>query len=539
MHNKVPAAAARRRFCQACLALAAGAVAKRAVSAALADASAPVVFYNAQVFTAEYDHPYAEAVAIRGDRIIAVGTLASAERIAGPTARKVDVHGKFLMPGFIDAHTHPVLAGITMVQANFPERASVATLVQFVADEMRKRESMRGDVLMINNVDPTYWTHASEIDAALSHETFAAQPIVLLGSDVHSAWANQAARVRAGITQEFIRNLEPSNRQDYGFDSEFNPNGFVVDAGRFKLEGSLPPFSADFLLRAGRAAVHYLNGLGITGWLDAAVTGFSGGALRASIDDPGYLPVYQDLARRGELTALVAAFPVVDPALGTPQIDVVEALRAKFKGVPNLTVPGIKVFADGVAEAPAETAALTKPYTDTGHSAPVWFTPAKMNALVTEAARRGLSVHVHAIGDLAVRATLDAFEVARTAVPQSTSPFALAHARFVDPQDIPRFAQLQVIAVMELLWASPEAAGGVKPYIDPEIYHWMHPARSILDTGGEIAGSSDWPVASPNPLLAINVAETRTTKQGGVLDAEQRVPREAMPTHTRAMPHTF
>ena len=132
MHDKASILAARRQFCQASLALAAVALARRAVSAPLADASAPVVFYNAQVFTAEYDHPYAEAVAIRGDRINAVGTLASVERIAGPTARKVDLHGKFLMPGFIDAHAHPIFAGITLVQANFPERASVATLVQFV-----------------------------------------------------------------------------------------------------------------------------------------------------------------------------------------------------------------------------------------------------------------------------------------------------------------------------------------------------------------------------------------------------------------------
>ena len=528
MHGKAPVVSARRQFCQTCLALAAMAASKRAVSAVRAADTTPVVFYNAQVFTAEYDHPYAEAVAIRGDRIIAVGTLESAERIAGPTARKVDLHGNFLMPGIIDAHAHPIVGGITLIQANFPEIASVATLVQFVAEQMRKRESMRGDVLMINGVNASYWAHASEIDAALSQGAFAAQPIVLVGSDEHSAWANRVARTRAGITQEFIRGLGPSERQHYGFDSEFNPNGFVVDAGRFKLEGSLPPFSADFLFRAGRAAVHYLNRLGITGWLDAAVSGISGGSTRASIDDPGYLPVYQQLARSGELTAHVAAYPVVDPELGTPQIEVVEALRAKFKGVPNLTIPGLKVFADGVAEFPAETAALTEPYTNTGRSAPLLFTPAKMNALVTEAARRGLNVHVHAIGDLAVKATLDAFEAARKAVPQSTLPFALAHARFVDPQDIPRFAQLQVIAVLQLLWASPEASDSVKPYIDPEIYRWMYPARSILNAGGEIAGGSDWPVSSPNPLLAIDVAETRSTRQGGVLDEKQRVPREAM-----------
>jgi predicted amidohydrolase YtcJ len=238
--------------------------------------------------------------------------------------------------------------------------------------------------------------------------------------------------------------------------------------------------------------------------------------------------VYQELARRGELTARVAAYPVVQPDVGTPQIEVVESLRARFKGIPNLTIPGLKVFAEGVAEFPSQTAALTKPYINTGRTAPLLFTPAKMNAFVTEAARRGLNVHIHAIGDLAVKASLDAFETARNAVPESTLPFSLAHARFVDSRDIPRFPQLRVIAALQLLWASPEASDSVKPYIDPEIYRWMYPARSILDAGGEIAGGSDWPVSSPNPLLAIGVAETRSAGQGGVLDATQRLPREAM-----------
>ena len=127
----------------------------------------------------------------------------------------------------------------------------------------------------------------------LSEEAFAEQPIVLLGADGHTAWANRVARTRAGITLEFIRALKPDDRQYYGFDSAFNPNGFVVDAGRYKLEGSLPPFSADFLLRAGRAAIAHLNGFGITGWLDAAVSGISRGSILASIDDPGFLPVYK------------------------------------------------------------------------------------------------------------------------------------------------------------------------------------------------------------------------------------------------------
>ena len=493
-------------------------------------ASVPTVFFHAHVFTAEYDHPYAEAVAIRGDRIIAVGALGDVLDAAGPSARKVDLKGKFLMPGMIDAHAHPIAGGVTLIQANFPDNSdSIPALVQFVAQQLGKKESRLGDVLVINGIDIGYWAHAAEIDAALSAGAFAKQPIVLFGSDGHTAWGNRPARTRAGITQKYLRGLGPDEQRQYGHDAAFNPNGFVVDAGENKLNKSLPPPSPESMLEAGRAAVHYMNALGITGWLDAAASGVVGGVIPASVDDPGYLPVYEELARRGELTAHVAAYPVVKPDLGNQQIDVVEALRARYKGIANLTIPGLKVFADGVVEIPSQTAAMTKPYRNTGHYTTTLFTPSKMNALVTDAYKRGLTVHIHAIGDLAVKESLDAFEAARKANPSTTLPFVLTHAQFVDPQDIPRFAKLHVIAALQLLWAIADQSTNeqVKPYIDPEIYRWMYPARSLLDTGAVIAGASDWPVSTANPFDAIYQAETRSGPQG-VLDAAQRMPREAM-----------
>jgi predicted amidohydrolase YtcJ len=488
------------------------------------------VFYDAQVFTAEIEHPYAEAVAVRGDRILAVGTLDAVEQAAGPAARRVDLKGKFLMPGMIDAHAHPIDGGLTLIQADFPDtQDSVPALVDFVAQQMGNKSTYLGDVLIVNGIDIGYWTHAAEIEAALSSGAYAQKPIVLYGSDGHTGWANRAARARAGVTQKYIKGLKPGDRRWYGFDAAFNPNGFLVDAGKMRLDKSLPVPSAELMLEAGRAAVRYMNGLGITGWLDAAVSGVVGGSIPASVDDPGFLPVYKALAERGELTAHVTAYPVIQPDLGTSQIDVVEALRSKYKDIPNLTIPGLKVFADGVVEIPSQTAALTKPYRNSGRSTPLLFTPAKMNALVAEADRRGLIVHIHAIGDLAVKAGLDAFEAARKANPNGTLPHAMTHAQFVDPEDIPRFAQLRVIAALQLLWAvaDPSTNEQVKPYIDPEIYRWMYPARSMLETGAEIAGASDWPVSSANPFAAMYQAETRSGPQG-VLNAAQRMPREAM-----------
>ncbi len=499
-------------------------------AAAVDDTGPGTIFYHGQIFTAEPEHPYAEAVSVRRDRILAVGALADVERVAGPAAHKVDLKGKFLMPGMIDSHAHPIAGGFTLVEAVFSDTSdSIPDLTAFVTKQLRSGKSRLGDVLVINGLDIGYWAHAAEIDQALSSGESSKQAIVLFGSDGHTVWANRTARERAGITRSYIRGLKPDGRRYYGFDSDFNPNGFAVDVGQTKVASILPPPSSQMMHEAGQAAVHYMNGLGITGWLDAAVSGTVGGTVPASAKDPGYLPIYRQLSEKGELSAHVVAYPVVQPDLGSQQIDEVEKLRAQFANVPNLSIPGLKVFADGVVEIPSQTAALTKPYVNNNRAVASLFTPSKMNSLVSEAYRRGLTVHIHAIGDLAVKQSLDAFEAARVANPGTTLPFVMTHVQFADPEDIPRFGKLHVIAALQLLWAiaDPSTNEQVKPFIDAGIFRWMYPARSILDSGGTIAGASDWPVSSANPFLAIAQAETRAGPQG-VLEASERVPREAM-----------
>jgi predicted amidohydrolase YtcJ len=137
-----------------------------------------------------------------------------------------------------------------------------------------------------------------------------------MGSDGHTGWANRKSRERAGINAAYLRKLAPAQRAYYGFDSGFEPNGFVVDVGLTRLRMSIPAASMDTQLSFGRAGIHYLNALGITGWLDAAVAGVVGGDLPLTLEDPGALPVYRELAQRGELTAHVAAYPVIKPSVG-------------------------------------------------------------------------------------------------------------------------------------------------------------------------------------------------------------------------------
>lgn len=494
------------------------------------------VFVNAKVFTAEPTAPYAEALAVAGDRIRAVGQRRSVLAAAGTGARVVDLNGRFLLPGMVDAHAHPIGSslvlggGMGLVMANYTvENGPIEQLLAFVADTVAGGKSRYGDVAAVLGVDTGYWSHARELDAQLSHGRFAAAPIVLIGSDGHTAWCNLAVRKRAGISAAMLRALPAGESRYYGFDADFEPNGFVVDRGLTRLLQSLPEPPPDLLLAAARAGVRNMNSLGITAWLDAAAAGVVGGDLPLTLDGPSALTSYRELSRRGELTAHVAAYPVIDPRGGVQQIEVMEALRKKFGDVPNLTMPGIKVFADGVVEYPSQTAALTVPYRNTGTSAPLLFDPASFDALVTEADRRGLTVHIHAIGDLAVKASLDAIGAARQANPKGLLPHTITHVQFIDREDEPRFAQYGVIAALQLLWAAtdPSTTEAVQPYIDARILATMYPARSLLQAGAVIAGASDWPVSDANPFLAIAQAETRTGPEG-VLDAGERMPREAM-----------
>ncbi len=237
------------------------------------------LFHNAQVFTAEPDHPYAEAVAVRGERILAVGALARGRTVAGAAARRVDLKGRFLMPGMLDAHAHPIDGGLTLIQANFPDASdSVPALTEFVAQQMKSGESRRGDVLVVYGIDLGYWTacrrHRCGIEPRRLRQ--AADRAVRLGRPY--GLGQPPARARAGITAQYLRTLKPEEQRYYGFDGAYNPNGFAVDAGVNRIAQHRPAAARQRRCwQAGQAAVHYMNSLGITGWLDAAVSGEIGG----------------------------------------------------------------------------------------------------------------------------------------------------------------------------------------------------------------------------------------------------------------------
>jgi predicted amidohydrolase YtcJ len=479
---------------------------------------APVrILFNAQIFTGDPDHPYAEAVAIRGGQILAVGNLPDVEQAAGKNAERVDLHRKFLLPGLIDSHMHFIFGGTSLISADVTDKvSSIADLVAFAAETRKARKGMRGDVLSISGMPLAFWSKTDQLNAHFSVGEYADLPVFLSWSDYHTGWANRTLLRRAGITREFIQHLSAGERAYYGVSTDSEPNGFLVDAGLQKVQAVLPPPTREQLLAAGEAALRYSHSLGITSWLDP-------------LADESILETYRKMSERGELTAHVAALIQVFAKNPSEELAQVEKLRQDFKDVHNLTIPGVKIFADGVVEYPSQTAAMTKPYRNTGKSGDLLFDPAHFAELAIAADRLGLIVHVHALGDGAVKESLNGIAAARNANGNSGIPHTLTHVQFVDPEDFPRFHQLGVIAALQLLWASaePDTIELLKPYVDPDLYQWQYPARSLLDNGAVISGASDWPVSSPNVFQAIYQAETRKGPEG-VLDASQRMPREAM-----------
>ena len=482
--------------------------------------SAERIFFHAKVFTGNPENPYAEAVAVRGERIMAVGSLAEVLKTTSANAERIDLEGKTLFPGFIDSHSHSIDGGLGLIGADASEKVdTLEQLAPFVDAAAKSGKGRRGDVLEIYGIPLGFWSHTDLLNEQFSTGAYEKQSILLRGMDGHTAWANRALLQRAGITADFLKKLSAGERSYYGFDKDdknMRPNGFLVDAGTEKIELLLPPRTPAELLAAGRAALEYNYSLGITAWLDPLAS-----------DD--VLQAYKLLADHGELISQVVAFPQVfakDPAA---ELAAVQKTREVYKNVPNLQVSGIKIFADGVVEYPSQTANLSQPYKNTGRNGDLLFEPKKFAELCVAADKQGLIIHVHAIGDGAVKAALDGIAAARKSNGNSGLPHTITHEQFVRPEDFPRFRELGVVSALQLFWAeaSPDTIEIVKPYLDPEIYKWQYPARSILDDGGIISGASDWPVSTANVFRATYQAETRKGSEG-VLDAAQDMPREAM-----------
>ena len=495
-------------------------------------AAADLVLTNGKVFTGVPGQALVKAVAVENGKIIKVGTDAEVNALADAKTQRIDLAGKVLMPGMIDTHSHPVIAGLDSLGANLlDEEKPLPELEQWIIEQDKAGKARAGDVINIAGVSSAYWEQARELGKIFNHGRWADQPLVLSGIDGHTGWANNAMLKRANIDAALVKKL-PANELSYvGHETDFTPTGFFAESRWDQVRSQIPAPSPQVMLKAAREAVRVNNQYGVTAWMDAASNAGGGDSLfdfTATEQSVGVLPLYRQLAENGELSAHVAALMLTNSKSKPADLEVLAKVMKQFEGVPNLTFPGIKVFADGILEYPGQTAAVIVPYKNNNKNGELLIDPAHFGELVVAAEKRGWIVHMHAVGDRAVRESLNGFEYARKLSPAPVT-HSISHLQLVNPKEFPRFAQLGVIASMQLLWATEESytVDLVKPYISAFAYGYQYPAKSLQDAGAMIAGASDWPVSNPNPWNAIAQAITRKGPLG-VLNAKESVDRQTM-----------
>lgn len=383
----------------------------------------------------------------------------------------------------------------------------------------------------MQGINSKYWARVEELGQRFNHGEWADTPLTLMGSDHHTAWVNARMMQMAGVGQPLLASLPEAERGTIGVLANGQPSGFLVDAGWDRVSAILPPIDTATLMKGAQAAVRYYTSVGVTGWMDPAANASPGQAvfnIKPTEHSTGVLPGYKALAEKGRLYAHVAALLVTNPKSRPADLEVLEKVRQQFAGVPNLTLPGVKIFADGVLEFPAQSAALIDPYNNSHKQGELLIDPQHFGELVTAVDQRGWLMHIHAVGDRAVRESLNGFEQVREA-DNSGVAHSITHLQLVHPCEIARFKKLNLIASMQLLWATADeyAIDMVKPYVSAFAYHYQYPARSLLKAGATIAGASDWLVSPANPWLAIARA---TTRQGnkGVLNDSETITRDVM-----------
>ena len=495
-------------------------------------AAADLVLTNGKVFTGIPGQSLAKAVAVENGRILKVGSDAEINALADANTQRIDLAGKVLMPGMIDTHSHPVVAAFDSLRANLLDEVKpLPVLEQWIIEQDQAGHARAGDVISIAGVSSAYWEQSRELGKRFNQGRWADQPVVLSGIDGHTGWANNAMLKRLKIDAALVKSLPEKERSFVGHDADFTPNGYFAESLWDRVRSQIPAASEEVMLKAARTAVKINNQYGVTAWMDAAANAGSGDSLfdfNATEQSYGVLPLYRKLAEQGELSAHVAALMLANPKSRPADLEVLATVMKKFEGVPNLTFPGIKVFADGVLEFPGQTAAVIAPFKNSQKNGQLLFEPAKFGELVVAAEKRDWIVHMHAVGDRAVRESLNGIEYARKLNPTPMA-HSISHLQLVDPKEFPRFKQLGVIASMQLLWATGESytVELVKPYISASAYGYQYPAKSLHSAGAVIAGASDWPVSGPNPWNAIAQASTRKGPLG-VLNAKESLDRQAM-----------
>lgn len=458
------------------------------------------LFTNGSVFSAGMATSQPGGVAVVGGRITAVGPDDELSALRGPRTEVVDLAGGLLLPGFQDAHVHPVMAGVTMLQCDVHGAASADETLAII----RAYALANPDLPWIVGAGWSMEHFAGgtptrqQLDAVVPD-----RPAYLTNRDGHGAWVNTRAIELAGLTAD---SPDPADGR-IERDENGTPSGTLHEGAAHLVEHLLPTVGLNEQLAGLQAAQAHLFSLGITAWQDAAVGSMFG--------QQDLLPVYLAAAESGALIARVRGALWWDRNRSSDQID--DLVDRRGAGAVGRFSPStVKIMQDGVAE--NFTAAMLEPYLDgcgcaTENSGLSFVDPIGLKEYVTRLDALGFQVHFHALGDRAVREAFDALETARAANGPTSGRHHLAHLQVVHPDDVPRFAQLGATANIQALWAAhePQMDTLTIPFLGERRAGWQYPFADIARAGGALAAGSDWSVSSADPLDGIHVAVNRTS----------------------------
>jgi predicted amidohydrolase YtcJ len=468
---------------------------------------ADLVILDGAVATMNPAQPEARALAVRDGKITYVGDDEHAQSWIGEGTQVLRVKGASVWPGLIDSHIHLMEGSLTMDECSFGDKQLTLAQVAPIIRECAARKPGDGWLTLQNLNAAGFHAVRQDLDAIVPN-----RPLFLFSADGHVGWANTAALKRVGID----RKTQDPTGGHIERDRKGEPTGFLVDRAVNLLSDKLEKPTEEQRERMLLRALHDLTADGVTTFMEANTSAET-------------VRTYVELAKKKQLHSRVTFALGSEGEATDAEFARLKELRTLAESQPPLRGDMIKLFNDGVMEFPTQTAAMLEPYLDgkghpTKNFGPLYHEVAPLTAFVNRADQEGFSVHIHAIGDRAVRAALDAFAAARAH--GSKRRYSIAHLELVDPADIPRFRELDVIASFQLQWARPDnySVDAVLPHIGPERQARLYPAGSFVAAGATIAGGSDWNVSTFNPLEAMAVAGSRTNPeepQRGVLGGPQ------------------
>jgi predicted amidohydrolase YtcJ len=452
---------------------------------------ADLVLLQGAIYTSDANRSWAQAVAIRGDKIVYVGNNQGAKTYAGPNTRVVNLQGRMVLPGIQDVHIHPIMGGI---EASACDLNGLKTPEEYLARIKAYAEAnpdlpwITGGGWLMSAFGPGAMPRKELLDAVAP-----GRPVLLDSSDGHSAWASSKALELAGITRD------TPDPEDGRIDRDPKTGeliGSLQEGASGLLDHVIPPITDQQRQDGLRYAIKMLNGYGITAIQDASV-------------GEADLRAYAAADSAGQLSLKVEASQWWERDQGLEQIPAMAALRERFN-TGHLRANTVKFMLDGVME--NYTAVMLEPYLIPGEVRGIpMLDPEFLKEAVTAVDAAGFQAHFHAIGDGAIRQALDAVEASRKANGPSDNRHHISHLELIDPQDIPRFGELDVIANFQPLWAYADSyiTDLTIPFIGEERARWLYPISSVLQDGGMVAFGSDWSVSTANPFYEIEVAVTR------------------------------